>query len=68
MKSGAFFADSSSMDHNKNGISAFSCCCCWMHIYPLFMGAFFQNVSAQLIKAFFYFQHLLLKPKKTFAV
>jgi hypothetical protein len=25
---------------------------------------FFQNVSAQLIKAFFYFQHLLLKPKK----
>jgi hypothetical protein len=27
-------------------------------------GAFFQNVSAQLIKAVFYFQHLLLKPKK----
>jgi hypothetical protein len=27
LKSEAFFADSSSMNHYKNGISAFSCCC-----------------------------------------
>jgi hypothetical protein len=33
-------------------------------IFIRYLWGFFQDVSAQLIKAVFYFQHLLLKPKK----